>query len=62
MTPLERSNQVAQDVAKIARNAIDCIIELERRVQQEYERGFIDGMQEQIRKTVEAKMEEKNNG
>ena len=61
MRPIERSNQVAQDVAKIARNAIDCIIELERPVQQEYERGFIDGMQEQMRKTVKAEME-KNNG
>ena len=60
MRPIKRSNQVAQDVAKIARNAIDCIIELERRVQQEYERGFIDGMQEQMRKTVEAEMEKNN--
>lgn len=61
MTPLEKSTQAAKDVAMIARNAIDKIIELEKMVQQAYERGFIDGMQEQLRRIVEVKME-KNNG
>ena len=53
MTPLEKSTQTAKDVAMIARNAIDKIIELEKAVQEAYERGFIDGMQEQLRRIVE---------